>query len=152
MATTREKAPKGETEKTLSAEQRLRITKLAGLSREEDKPDFSKSGIIPAGFNGTVHPSKLAVEFFYRTGVITRDEEPSVREALLATEAVFAKLEPEERATYGHALTGTEFDEKFFVVEDLVRDFHGNTFDGNLEHVKGFIGFIILSSMSEPTP
>jgi hypothetical protein len=147
MSTTGEKAPTSETVKALSADQRSRITKLAELSREENKPDFSKSNLLPSGFNGTIQPSTVAIEFFYRVGVITKDEKSRVGEVLQAKEAEFAGLPPEESAKYEPSLTGSEFDAQFYVVEDLVRDFHGNIFDDNLGRVRGFISFIILDNM-----
>jgi hypothetical protein len=144
--------PTSDRESSLSVEQLESIEALATLwdGSDIELPDYSKSTIIPDTFNGETVATKVAVEFFYRSGVIAKDEQPFVRQILLKKEELFKDLDSNQCAKYSNALKGTIFDIKFDVITRLVNDSHGRTYDARLGFIKGFISFIILDSMKTP--
>jgi len=149
VANSGEKAPIVVIEHILSEAQRERITSLAARSEGVTivPPDFSESELIPDGFNGSTRPSKVAVEFLYRSGHVYAHERPEVRVALLAKEAPFAKLVPEERLKYGRMLAGTVFEKKFDTLASIIAAEHGDIYAGNIAQVKGFMSYVILTAM-----
>jgi hypothetical protein len=147
MANPGEGEPNLGQERILTDGHRDRFARLASLSGESGKGlpynqpveqlrlELSKSTLIPRGFGSATELSVFATEFFFRDRDIARHERPEVLEALRAKEPTFKNLNDEEKRKYALALTDTEFDEKFRVVEELIDDFYGTTYDTNLGHV-----------------